>query len=108
MNGLNPVPLSSEEVRSLYNAIRKLPTIRRWTCGQCGRHVECSSLLINGECDGCGARSKLRAYTGATDLEDIMLIALRWLQDAGVEAPAELAKLSGRWEDWDEYYSDDD
>ncbi len=109
MNEPDYLPLDANTERALYRAIRALPATRKWKCSTCGKENECSSLLIHSQCAGCGCECKLRASSGAADLQDFLLIALQWFHNAGVQVPEELRPLvEGNWEEWDEYFEEED
>lgn len=102
----NPLDLKNEE--ALFKAIRNLPHKRIWICIKCDTENECPTLAIYSDCENCGTHCKMRSFWGGTDLQDVLLIALQWLEGAGVEVPPDMRPLVDKdWTDWDQYYGDD-
>ena len=99
------LPISSEDEAKLYAAIRSLPQVKRWRCFQCKQECASSTLRVYATCENCGELTKLRSFGGEIDVEDLILIILQWLAQAGVTIPQEFKSLVyNNWDDWDEYY----
>lgn len=60
--------------------IQNLPHYREYTCRVCGHKQKVYILLIQNECEKCGARSKLRRYAAiGSEAEDVIDAVLEWL-----------------------------
>lgn len=101
-------PLKAEQERALYQAVRDLPATVSAKCVSCGHEYDISVLPAYSKCPKCGQQSKHRSFGGSGDVQDIMLIVLKWFSDAGMSIPEELKPLAeSDWSILDTYYKDD-
>lgn len=63
----------------LIDAIRSLPVERETE--HCGVAFLVSALDIYADCPRCGTRIKLRAFSGADEIEDLVDAVLEWMSD---------------------------
>ena len=79
---------------------------KTWTCA-CGITHEVSTLHVYAKCPKCKGQMKLRSFGGDIDKEDLILIVMQWLTEAGIDFPEPYKSLIDTdWDDWDEYFSD--
>jgi hypothetical protein len=63
----------------LVDAIKSFP-VRR-TVRHCGTTFTASPFDIYADCPACGARIKVRSFSGATELEDVFDAVFEWMND---------------------------
>lgn len=74
--------------------IRTLPHYREFTCGRCGHKQEVYSLVVQSRCERCDAPAKLRRYSAAPEIEDVIDVVLDWLgKGKGFELAMERKQL---------------
>ena len=61
----------------LADAIRSFPVVRE--VEHCGRRFRIGSLEFYADCPECGARIKLRGFTGEDEIEDVIDAVLEWM-----------------------------
>jgi hypothetical protein len=71
----------------LVEAVRTFP-IRRQV-RHCGTSFEVDALSIYATCPACKTKIKLRAYSAAPDLEDLIDAVLEWMTQPAAKAVAE-------------------
>ncbi len=60
--------------------IKGLPHYREYTCSKCGHKQKAYILVIQGDCERCGTRNKLRGYGAiGIEVEDVIDAVLDWL-----------------------------
>lgn len=81
-NPLSRLSLSEE----LLDAIRSFPVERQ--VEHCGREFASASLDLYATCPHCGARLKLRSYSGSTEIEDVFDALVLWMSRPGAQETA--------------------
>jgi hypothetical protein len=66
---------------AVVDAIESFPTVRE--VSHCGRTFAIPSLDIYAACPHCGSRLKVRAMSGATEIEDLFDAFATWLMAPG-------------------------
>lgn len=66
---------------AVVDAIESFPTVRE--VNHCGRTFAVPSLDIYAACPQCGSRLKVRAMSGATEVEDLFDAFATWLTAPG-------------------------
>jgi DNA-directed RNA polymerase subunit RPC12/RpoP len=62
--------------------IEGLPRYREYVCPTCGHNQRAYALVIQANCEECGARVKLRGYAAVgSEVEDVIDAVLAWLGD---------------------------
>ncbi len=59
--------------------IENLPHYREFTCMRCGHKQKVYSLVIQSHCEKCNTPVKLRRFTAAPEIEDVIDAVLFWL-----------------------------
>ena len=59
--------------------IQRLPHYREFTCKRCGHKQQVYSLLVQAQCERCNTPVKLRRYSAAPEIEDVIDNVLSWL-----------------------------
>jgi hypothetical protein len=78
-----PVEVSAD----LLEALRAFPHVR--TVKHCDSTMEVSPLALYAVCPACRQRVKLRSFSGAPEIEDVIDAVLEWLADPAARAYAE-------------------
>jgi hypothetical protein len=68
--------------------IQHLSHYREFTCKQCGHKQRVYSLVVQSHCERCNTPVKLRRYSAAPEIEDVIDAVLSWL---GTDKEFELA-----------------
>ena len=71
----------------LLDAIRSFPVHR--IVEHCGVEISATPFDFYTECPACGSRIKLRAFSAATELEDIFDAVFEWRLQPGAEEVAQ-------------------
>jgi hypothetical protein len=67
----------------LLDAIRSFPTARE--IEHCGARFQVPAFDFYADCPRCGARLKLRAFSGGAEIEDIFDAVFEWMSQPGAE-----------------------
>ena len=70
----------------IYDLIKRFPKTRSFK--HCDKIYTVSNLKIYGHCSICLAKIKLRSFGAPKEIQDIILLAKEWLEEAG-EIPSE-------------------
>jgi hypothetical protein len=77
-------PIPVDVPSGLIEAIRSFPSER--TVEHCGKRWAVSPFDIYSDCPHCGARIKLRSFSGGTEIEDVFDAVFEWMNQPGVDA----------------------
>jgi predicted nucleic acid-binding Zn-ribbon protein len=76
-----------EVPEELIDAIRSLPTER--VVEHCGQTFRTSPFVIYGKCPACGKDVKVRAFSAASEIEDVFDAVFEWMSSPAAARVAE-------------------
>ncbi len=79
---------------ALIEAIRSFPARR--DVEHCGVHFEADPFDIYTNCPHCGARIKLRSFSGSTEIEDVFDAVFAWMDRADAARGRQVALRDDR------------
>jgi hypothetical protein len=107
----NYLPINRKDYKYLYEALKRLPRIKQLTCRNCGFVTEYPCFLISVKCEACGTSHKTRSFGAYDEMEDLVSIFLRWLDDGPsrekILSTHDGNKTDNKWVEWDEYFAED-
>lgn len=68
---------------ALIEAIRAFPIAR--SVQHCGQHWTASPFDFYADCPQCGAKIKLRSFSGCAEIEDVFDAVFEWMNQPGAE-----------------------
>ncbi len=77
---------------ALIEAIRSFPAHR--DVEHCGVHFEADPFGVYATCPRCGARIKLRSYSGTTEIEDVFDAVFGWMAQPGAADAAKRRQVA--------------
>ncbi len=77
------LPIPVDVPSGLVEAVRSFPSEK--IVAHCGKRWSVSPFDVYSDCPQCGARVKLRSFTGGAEIEDVFDALFEWMNQPGVD-----------------------